>query len=164
MAKHSNWLLYGMTASCTLVWSVSYVVPIGYPFGGWTVYRWAASSNDFGHEQSFAFLWRGTLYTGTAVGVMLGEERSYTCHERRFAVDGWALTGRRSETGLPVWPVAVSLCVATAICLCCAQAVRTRAERRAQLGLCPACGYDLRASPLRCPECGREANRHDTAG
>ena len=78
--------------------------------------------------------------------------------------DSQVILDRQSPTGLghggrcwmfrlPLWwPLALSLPLPT---LWLGLALRNR--RRKPPGLCPACGYDLRAAPDRCPECGAPA-------
>jgi hypothetical protein len=51
----------------------------------------------------------------------------------------------------PIWLPAILFAIAPTYWLLGAR--RKRAKRR-RLGLCLHCGYDLRASPDRCPECG----------
>ena len=58
---------------------------------------------------------------------------------------------------VPLWlPAAASGCFAIA-----AGALVFRTRRRTRTGRCAACGYDLRATPARCPECGLPAPAPD---
>lgn len=58
--------------------------------------------------------------------------------------------GERHVLLIPHWMIAL-VCAAPLIGVGLRRAVRRRRSRR---GLCCRCGYDLRASPERCPECG----------
>ncbi|HZN67346.1 MAG TPA: hypothetical protein VFB66_18810 [Tepidisphaeraceae bacterium] len=68
---------------------------------------------------------------------------------------------RRTERAfrLPWWLVAAVLALPP---LLATRRRGLRRERRAK-GLCEGCGYDLRATPGRCPECGREAGPRPAA-
>ena len=59
----------------------------------------------------------------------------------------WA---RQGTVAIPHWSVMLVSAVLPALWF----HGRRRARYRVVRGLCPACGYDLRASPERCPECG----------
>jgi hypothetical protein len=50
----------------------------------------------------------------------------------------------------PYWPLIVIFSILPGIWW----SMRRRDRARRQLGLCDVCGYDLRATPERCPECG----------
>ena len=54
--------------------------------------------------------------------------------------------------GAPYWFLAVKTALSPALWLL--RIGPRRLAARLKKGLCPACGYDLRATPDRCPECG----------
>jgi predicted RNA-binding Zn-ribbon protein involved in translation (DUF1610 family) len=72
-----------------------------------------------------------------------------------FARFAWIRMGRAPRRPwmffvFPAWFAGVTFAVVPAVAV-----RRWRRERRGNApGLCPSCGYDLRATPERCPECG----------
>ena len=72
-------------------------------------------------------------------------------YHKSYANVGWSVRSRGVE--IHYWLVALLTAVLPASA---ARGIINRWRRRAP-GLCRRCGYDLRATPGRCPECGTEA-------
>ncbi len=98
--------------------------------------NWATQDNHF-----------GKLFPGdTTLGFrFLSEARSMQRNGRPVRIY------EINAIGVPYFAIALLSAIPPAI------AIRHWQRHRATLrkGLCPFCGYDLRATPDRCPECGR---------
>jgi hypothetical protein len=71
--------------------------------------------------------------------------------------DGWSHPGEEyAAVAVPHWLLAAAFAAGPAYRLR-TTARRSRAARRMRRRQCPTCGYDLRAAPGRCPECGTAA-------
>lgn len=65
------------------------------------------------------------------------------------------------QVHVPHWMICGALAILPTLTLVRSVRRRVTSRYRAQRGLCPRCGYDLRASPDKCPECGLRAPAGD---
>jgi hypothetical protein len=109
---------------------------------GWLSVRYPkAAANDPWAHSTHSYNARGF---GFYIGKTVGQPRGY-----------WRLGGRRLWIiWTPFWLPVVLTAAPPGFLAMRRFSRRRREQRRLRLGLCPICGYDLRASKDECSECG----------
>lgn len=104
-------------------------------FGGPSVELWSGNLS----RAQYAFLPFDWQFAGFAYGHMSLNTKNNIAVFRHLSVPHAVATGLFAI--LPAFAIRRGL-------------HHRRASKRLAVGLCPRCGYDLRASPEKCPECG----------
>ena len=163
----------GMSVSAAL-WTASYWNILG--FGSSPLLQLHSGCVDWGNEFVFCN-WGRTVFDGwRGPGIprerLTPEVRSLVLERLRSTgrLDDWVSLGYaglstnwipqftesgRFPNGRLVLPLWIPMLFLAAVSFCPAGFRRIQNHRRAKLGLCIACGYNLRGLPEpRCPECG----------
>jgi len=120
-----------------------------------TTFRWAHGLNYYGREHFFALY----VANGSARAfISLSPTQRVPSGIWQFlTVDAHSIVGGKlgfrfekranlTLVGIPFWLISLSSG--------CFGWILWKRKRLPRPGLCPTCGYDLRATPARCPECG----------
>jgi hypothetical protein len=135
-------------------WAVASPRSVGPKFTAWQT-SWADASPQQRGEYAAYFAWRRTL-PATVDRRFLGFVYEFYCD---VDARGWESNAVSEAVihriSLPWWFTCTVL--GTMPTIIAFEALKgARRRQRSTKGLCPKCGYDLRETPHRCPECGTE--------
>jgi hypothetical protein len=100
------------------------------------------------HEVNAQYTWAMSLPSHSYFDIAGFEAKKHPAFD--YERYGWSCLGYSTSIAIPLWPFAILFSI---IPLTRYMKGR-RAKRAVSVGRCAVCGYDLRATPDRCPECG----------